>query len=52
MRSRHHLAFLLLPILFLMYAKGLELSDFTVTDGNGDPYSLARVKHIPVSCCS
>lgn len=48
MKSRHHVAFLLLPLL-LMYAKALELSDFTVTDGHGHPYSLAKLKHTPVS---
>ncbi|CAM9393606.1 unnamed protein product [Scytosiphon promiscuus] len=46
MRSRHHLAFLLLP-LFLMYAKALELSDFTVTDGHGDRFPLAKLNHAP-----
>lgn len=43
------LAYLLL--LVMKYVKTLELSDFKVVDGLGDPWSFSELKHVPVSAC-
>ncbi|CAM9403356.1 unnamed protein product [Ectocarpus sp. 4 AP-2014] len=45
MKSTALVAFLL--GLVLMYAKSLELSDFTVLDGKGNAYPLANLRHVP-----
>ncbi len=44
----------LLPLLLVgpMYAKSLELWDFTVNDGLGGPFSFAKLQHVPVSACT
>lgn len=51
MSPSHFHTLLLLPLLLVvtMYAKSLELWDFTVSDGRGDPFSFAKLQHVPVS---
>ncbi|CAM9389208.1 unnamed protein product [Pylaiella littoralis] len=42
---RFLLSLLLLPV--MMFAKSLELSDFTVDDGAGDAWTFSQLKHVP-----
>eukprot|EP00903_Cladosiphon_okamuranus_P008051 g7765.t1 len=38
---------LVLLLLLMKYVKSLELSDFTVSDGAGEDFSLSKLKHTP-----
>lgn len=40
---------LLLPV--MIYAKSLQLRDFTVDDGVGDAWAFSQLNHVPVSVC-